>query len=109
ERVLDDRARVADVAPTLPFRQDTHGAIEKPRKLGEDYWPLVIETACRMALSQEFRDRRDVLGMRDRELAQIDLPSGPARPHRRQRGDHAPVRINTPCASGVSAFRACRM
>src|SRR5690242_7137853 len=80
DRVLDDRAggtdAVADVGFTLPFRQHTHAALEKPRKLGQDYRPLIVEAARRMAFTQEFRPRRDLLGMRGRELAQIDLLSG---------------------------------
>ena len=47
--------------------------------------------------------------MRGRELAQIDFPSGPAGPHRRQRRNDASIRINSAQRVGVPAFRAARV
>ena len=47
--------------------------------------------------------------MRGRELAQIDLLSGPAGPHRRQRRNDARIRINSAQRVGVPAFRAARV
>src|SRR5216684_7790780 len=81
--VRDQRTGVAEVDSASPSRQDTRGAVEKPRKLGERDRSLVIEAAGRMTFTQELCDRRDCLRMRGRYLAQIDLLSGPAGPHRR--------------------------
>src|SRR5580704_7917010 len=62
-----------------------------------------------MTFPQELCDWRDCLGMRGRELAQIDFPSGPAGPHRWQRRNDASIRINSAQRVGVPAFRAARV
>ena len=107
--VLDQRTAVAEVDPAFPSRQDTRGAVEKPRKLGERDRSLVIEAAGRMTFMQELCDRRDCLRMRGRELAQIDFLSGPAGPHRRQRRHDTRIWINPAQRVGVPAFRAARV
>src|SRR5882757_2764339 len=57
--VFDVRTAIAKVDLAFPFRLDACGAAEKPRKLGERDWPLVVEVARRMTFMQEFCDRRD--------------------------------------------------
>ena len=102
--VLDHRTAILD--PAFRSRHDTRGAVEKPRKLAERDRSPVIETARRMPFAQQLCDRRDGLRRRGRKLAQIDLLAGPARPHRRQRSNHAGIRIKSAQRVGLSACRA---
>ena len=62
-----------------------------------------------MTFVQELCERRDRLRMRGRELAQIDLLSGPAGPYCRQRRHDTRIWINSAQRIGVSAFRAARV
>src|SRR6476620_7659049 len=82
EGVGDDRTAVAE--PVSHSGLDARSAVEKPRELCKRDRSSVIEAACRMTFTQERCGRRDCRQMRDRELTQIDLLSGPPRPHRRQ-------------------------
>src|SRR5580704_2783062 len=100
---------VVEVDLAVRSRQDARGAVEKPRKVGERDRSLVIKAAGRMTFTQELCDWRDCLGMRRRELAQIDFLSGPAGPHGRQRRNDAGIRINSAQRVGVPAFRAARV
>src|SRR4029077_10871934 len=100
---------VVEVELGFRSRQDAGCAVEKPRKLGERDWSLVIKAARRMTLPQELRDRRDHPRRRGRQPAQIDFPPGPARPQRRQRRNDVGVRINSAQRVGVPASSAARV
>src|SRR3984893_10557594 len=105
----DGVAAVVEVELVVRSRQDAYGAVEKPRKLRERDRSLVIKSAGRMTFTQELCDRRNCLGMRGRELVQIDFLSGPAGPHGRQWRYDASMRINSAQRVGVPAFRAARV
>src|ERR1700730_3752208 len=105
----DGVAVVVEVELVVRSRQDARGAVEKPRKLSDRNRSLAIKGAHRMTFPQELCDRRDCLGMRGREPAQIDFLSGPAGPHGRQWRNDAGIRINSAQGVGVPAFRAARV
>ncbi len=69
----------------------------------------VVERADRMTVAQQPGDRQNFLRRRGREFSQVDLLSGPARPHRRQRLHDADIRIKPAQRIGVPARRAARM
>src|SRR5262249_30760408 len=108
-RIRDLRAATAEVDPAAESRLDARGTVEKARKLGERDRSMVIDGARRMTFTQELRRWRDWLLFCGGGLAQIDPLSGPARPHRRQRGHDARIRIDSAQRIGVSAFRAARV
>src|SRR5260370_3451802 len=101
--VRDFRAGVAKVDPAFPFRLDTRGALEKPRKLGKCDRLLVVEAARRMTFQQKLCDRRLGLRRRSRELPQIDFFARPAGPHRRGRRYGARVWMRYANRVGVPA------
>jgi hypothetical protein len=62
-----------------------------------------------MTFAQQLCHRRRCLGLRRRDLAQIDCLSRPARPHRWERSHDARIGINPAQRIGVPALRAARV
>src|SRR5262249_56045772 len=76
---------------------------------GEWCGGVVIEGGEGRRFVEEFCRRRHCLRMRGGELAQIDLLSWPAGPHRRERSHDTCIGVKSTERVGVSAFRAARV
>src|SRR5450631_1892742 len=102
-------AAIVEVWASLRDRQDTRGAVEKLRKLGDRDRVRVIERARRNALTQQLCERRECFPRCRMGFAQIDLFAGPTGPHCRKWRKDTGIGINAAERIGVPAFRAARM